>query len=129
RKEHPEVIFLAEAFTRPRLMERLAKAGYTQSYTYFTWRNTRQDLEEYLTELTKTDKRYYMRPNFWPNTPDILHHELTVGGEAIHLIRFILAATLSSNYGLYGPVYEFTINEQYPGKEEYIDNEKYEIKH
>jgi starch synthase (maltosyl-transferring) len=129
RREHPEAIFLAEAFTRPRLMERLAKSGYTQSYTYFTWRNTKRELEEYLTELTKTDKRHYMRPNFWPNTPDILHHELTVGGEQIHLIRFILAATLSSNYGLYGPVYEFGINEQYPGKEEYIDNEKYEIRH
>jgi starch synthase (maltosyl-transferring) len=129
RREHPEAIFLAEAFTRPRLMERLAKAGYTQSYTYFTWRNSKRELEEYVTELTKTDKRHYMRPNFWPNTPDILHHELTTGGEPIPIIRFILAATLSSNYGLYGPVYEFGINEQYPGKEEYIDNEKYEIKH
>ncbi len=129
RREHPDAIFLAEAFTRPRLMERLAQAGFTQSYTYFTWRNSARELEEYLTELSKTDMRHYMRPNFWPNTPDILHHELTTGGEAIHIIRFILAATLSSNYGLYGPVYEFGINEQYPGKEEYIDNEKYEIRH
>lgn len=129
RKEHPDAIFLAEAFTRPRLMERLAKAGFTQSYTYFTWRQSKQELEEYLTELTRTEKRWYMRPNFWPNTPDILHEELVHGGENKHLIRFILAATLCSNYGLYGPVYEFAINEQFPGKEEYVDNEKYEIKH
>lgn len=129
RKEHPEAMFLAEAFTRPRLMERLAKVGYTQSYTYFTWRQTKEELEEYLTELTKTERRWYMRPNFWPNTPDILHEELAHGGENEHIIRLILAATLSSNYGLYGPVYEFGINEQFPSKEEYIDNEKYEIKH
>lgn len=129
RKEHPEAIFLAEAFTRPRLMERLAKIGYTQSYTYFTWRQSKRDLEEYLTELTKTERKYYMRPNFWPNTPDILHEELVHGGENKHIIRLILAATLSSNYGLYGPVYEFGINAPFPGKEEYIDNEKYEIKH
>jgi starch synthase (maltosyl-transferring) len=129
RKEHPEAIFLAEAFTRPRLMERLARAGFTQSYTYFTWRQSKRELEEYLTELTQTEKRWYMRPNFWPNTPDILHEELVHGGENKHLIRLILAATLSSNYGVYGPVYEFGINEPFPGKEEYIDNEKYEIKH
>ena len=129
RKEHPETIFLAEAFTRPRLMERLAKAGFTQSYSYFTWRNTKADFEEYLTELTKTELRHYMRPNFWPNTPDILHEELVHGGDNKHIIRLILAATLSSNYGVYGPVYEFGINEPFPGKEEYIDNEKYEIKH
>jgi starch synthase (maltosyl-transferring) len=129
RREHPEAIFLAEAFTRPRLMERLAKVGYTQSYTYFTWRQTKQELEEYLTELTRTERRWYMRPNFWPNTPDILHEELVHGGENKHVIRLILAATMSSNYGLYGPVYEFGINEQFPGKEEYMDNEKYEIKH
>ena len=129
RREHPEAIFLAEAFTRPRLMERLAKVGFTQSYSYFTWRNTKQDLEEYLTELTTTEMRHYMRPNFWPNTPDILHEELVHGGENKHIIRLLLAATLSSNYGLYGPVYEFGINEPFPGKEEYIDNEKYEIKH
>ncbi len=128
-KDHPDVIFLAEAFTRPRIMERLAKIGFTQSYTYFTWRNTKSELEEYLTELTQTDMRYYFRPNFWPNTPDILPPVLTEGGENAHIMRLILAATMSSNYGLYGPVYEFGINTPAPGKEEYIDNEKYEIKH
>ncbi len=114
RREHPETIFLAEAFTRPRLMERLAKGGYTQSYSYFTWRNTKEELEEYLTELTTTELRHYMRPNFWPNTPDILPPELTVGGENNHIIRLVLAATLSSNYGVYGPVYEFGLTEPYP---------------
>jgi starch synthase (maltosyl-transferring) len=128
RKDHPDVIFLAEAFTRPRLMERLAKAGFTQSYSYFTWRNTKAEIEAYLTELTTTELRHYMRPNFWPNTPDILPPELTAGGENKHIIRLILAATLSSNYGLYGPVYEFCLTEPYPGKEEYIDSEKYEIR-
>lgn len=128
-RKNPEVIFLAEAFTRPRLMEQLAKSGFTQSYTYFTWRETKQELTEYLTELTTTERRWYMRPNFWPNTPDILPRHLTHGGDAAHQIRLILAATLSSNYGLYGPVYEFGLTEPFPGKEEYIDNEKYEIKH
>lgn len=129
KKTNPEVIFLAEAFTRPRVMERLAKVGFTQSYTYFTWRNTREELEEYMTELTKTDLKYYFRPNFWPNTPDILPPYLTFGGENAHIIRLILAATMSSNYGLYGPVYEFGMNTPHPKKEEYIDNEKYELKH
>lgn len=129
RKVHPEVLFLAEAFTRPRLMERLGKAGFTQSYTYYTWRNTKKEIEEYMTQLTKTDMRYYFRPNFWPNTPDILPPELVNGGENAHIIRLILAATLSSNYGLYGPVYEFGINKPHGSKEEYVDNEKYEIKH
>lgn len=129
RRQHPEVIFLAEAFTRPRVMERLAKAGFNQSYTYFTWRNSKRELEEYLTELTKTEQRFYFRPNFWPNTPDILPPELTYGGENAHIMRLILAATLSSNYGIYGPVYEFGINTPHPRKEEYIDNEKYELKH
>ena len=128
RKEHPEVIFLAEAFTRPRVMERLAKAGFNQSYTYYTWRNTKAEIEEYMTELTKSSLRYYFRPNFWPNTPDILPPALTYGGENAHIMRMILAATLSSNYGLYGPVYEFGINTPHPGKEEYTDNEKYELK-
>ncbi|MEJ7560322.1 MAG: alpha-1,4-glucan--maltose-1-phosphate maltosyltransferase [Pedobacter sp.] len=129
RKAHPEVLFLAEAFTRPRIMERLGKAGFNQSYTYFTWRNTKKELEEYMTQLTKTDQRYYFRPNFWPNTPDILPPELTLGGENAHIMRVILAATLSSNYGIYGPVYEFGINQPHGAKEEYVDNEKYEIKH
>jgi starch synthase (maltosyl-transferring) len=129
RAAHPEIIFLAEAFTRPRIMEHLAITGFTQSYTYFTWRNTAKELEAYMLELTGTDKRYYFRPNFWPNTPDILPPHLTYGGEPAHIIRLILAATMSSNYGLYGPVYEFGIHTPYPGKEEYIDNEKYEIRH
>ncbi len=129
RNKNPEVLFLAEAFTRPRVMERLAKAGFNQSYTYFTWRNSKKDLEEYLTELTKTDMRYYFRPNFWPNTPDILPPDLIVGGENAHITRLILAATLSSSYGVYGPVYEFGINTPHGTKEEYVDNEKYEIHH
>jgi len=129
RQKRPDIIFLAEAFTRPRLMERLAKAGFNQSYTYFTWRNTKYELEQYINELTKTDQRYYFRPNFWPNTPDILPPLLTYGGENAHILRLLLAATLSSNYGLYGPVYEFGLNTPRQGKEEYIDNEKYEIKH
>lgn len=128
RREHPQVIFLAEAFTRPRVMERLAKAGFNQSYTYFTWRNTKQEIEEYMKELTRTELRYYFRPNFWPNTPDILPPEITYGGENAHIRRLILAATLSSSYGIYGPVYEFGLTEPMPGKEEYVNNEKYEIK-
>ncbi|WP_310588640.1 alpha-1,4-glucan--maltose-1-phosphate maltosyltransferase [Dyadobacter psychrophilus] len=129
RKVNPEVIFLAEAFTRPRVMERLAKIGFNQSYTYFTWRNSKWEIEQYMHELTKTDQQYYFRPNFWPNTPDILPHHLVEGGENAHITRFILAATLSSNYGMYGPVYEYGVNTPHPGKEEYTDNEKYEIKH
>ncbi len=125
---HPDVIFLAEAFTRPRIMEHLAKIGFTQSYTYFSWRNSKHDLEEYVTELTKTNVKYYFQPNFWPNTPDILTEELVHGGENMHLIRLILAATLSSSYGIYGPVYEYNVNDPMPGKEEYNNNEKYEIK-
>jgi starch synthase (maltosyl-transferring) len=128
REKNPEVIFLAEAFTRPRVMEKLAKIGFNQSYTYFTWRNTKWEFEQYLTELTKTDLQYYFRPNFWPNTPDILPHHLVEGGENAHIMRLILAATMSSNYGLYGPVYEYGVNTPHPGKEEYTDNEKYEIK-
>lgn len=128
RKQHPEVLFLAEAFTRPRVMERLAKAGFNQSYTYFTWRNNQYELQEYLNELTRTEMRYYFRPNFWPNTPDILPPALIHGGDNAHIMRLILAATLSSNYGLYGPVYEFGINKPHGTKEEYVDNEKYEIK-
>lgn len=129
RKEHPELIFLAEAFTRPRIMEQLGKIGFNQSYTYFTWRTTQEEITSYMEELTKTDRRHYYRPNFWPNTPDILPPHLVMGGEPAFLSRLILAATLSSNYGLYGPLYEFGLNEPYPGKEEYIDSEKYEIRH
>lgn len=129
RNEHPQIIFLSEAFTRPRVMERLAKIGFTQSYTYYTWRNTAYEIKQYMTELTKTDMREYFRPNFWPNTPDILPFSLQQGGEPAFISRLVMAATLSSNYGLYGPVYEFGINAPMaPGKEEYLDSEKYEIK-
>ena len=128
-KEHPQVIFLSEAFTRPRVMERLAKIGFTQSYTYFTWRHTVEDFRQYLTELTRTDMREYFRPNFWPNTPDINPPVLQTGGEAAHIARVIMAGTMSSNYGLYGPVYEFGLADPITGKEEYLDSEKYEIKH
>ena len=129
RTEHPDVIFLAEAFTRPRVMQRLAKIGFNQSYTYFSWRNNPWEMKEYMLELTRGPMREYFRPNFWPNTPDILTPTLVYGGEPAHLMRVILAATLSSNYGIYGPVYELGVNRPYPGKEEYIDSEKYEIKH
>lgn len=123
------IIFLAEAFTRPRIMEKLGKVGFTQSYTYFTWRNTKEEFIEYLTDLTKTEMREYFRPNFWPNTPDILPISLENKGEPSFLIRLLLAGTLSSNYGMYGPLFEFGLNEAYPGKEEYTRSEKYEVKH
>jgi starch synthase (maltosyl-transferring) len=126
--KNPDIIFLAEAFTRPRIMEQLAKVGFNQSYTYYTWRNSREEMQKYVEELTKTDRREYFRPNFWPNTPDILPISLEEKGEPSFIIRLIMAATLSSNYGLYGPVFEYGLNKAYPGKEEYIDSEKYEIK-
>ncbi|TLU56258.1 MAG: alpha-1,4-glucan--maltose-1-phosphate maltosyltransferase, partial [Chlorobium sp.] len=129
REEYPETVFLAEAFTRPKLMARLAKAGYSQSYSYFTWRNTKRDLQEYLTELTSSPLKHIMRANFWPNTPDILHEELQTGGREKFIIRLVLASTLSSNYGMYGPAYELC--EHLPvaeGKEDYLDSEKYEIR-
>ncbi|MFP4090344.1 MAG: alpha-1,4-glucan--maltose-1-phosphate maltosyltransferase [Cyclobacteriaceae bacterium] len=128
RQKNPDIIFLAEAFTRPRVMERLAKIGFNQSYTYFTWRNNPYEMRQYMEELTKTEMRNYFRPNFWPNTPDILPPVLTHGGEPAFIFRLILAATLSSSYGIYGPVYEFGLSQPYPGKEEYIDSEKFEIK-
>lgn len=126
---YPDAIFLAEAFTRPRVMERLAKLGYTQSYTYFTWRNTKAELTEYLTELTATDVSEYMRPNFWPNTPDILPFGLQTGGPNAFKSRLVMAATLSSNYGMYGPAFELGENTRFKeGSEEYLNSEKYEIK-
>jgi len=128
KEKYPEVIFLSEAFTRPKVMYRLAKIGFTQSYTYFTWRNTKHELMEYLNELTNTGVKEYFRPNFWPNTPDILSEYLQLGGRPAFFIRFILAATLSSNYGIYGPAYERFINQAISGKEEYLNSEKYEIK-
>jgi len=129
KAEHPEVIFLSESFTRPRVMEQLAKLGFTQSYTYFTWRTTKWELESYVDELTKTDVADYFRPNFWPNTPDILTEELQSGGRATFLSRLVLAATLSANYGIYGPVFELQEHTpRSPGSEEYAHSEKYEIR-
>lgn len=128
--EHPEIIFLAEAFTRPKVMQRLAKLGFSQSYTYFTWRNTRAELTEYFTELTQTPMREYFRPNLWPNTPDILAEYLQHGGPPAFVIRLVLAATLGANYGIYGPVFESGENTPLaPGSEEYLHAEKYEIRH
>ena len=130
KQAHPDVLFLAEAFTRPHVMYRLAKLGFSQSYTYFTWRNTKQELTEYFTELTQTELREYFRPNLWPNTPDILPEFLQVGGRAAFMVRLILAATLSSNYGIYGPAFELCENKPVkPGSEEYLNSEKYELKH
>src|SRR5262249_31072433 len=124
----PEVIFLAEAFTRPKLMGYLAKAGFTQSYTYFTWRNTRAEIEEYLTELTATDVREYLRPNLFANTPDILHEYLQRGGRPAFEARLILAATLGASYGIYSG-FELCENRAVrPGSEEYLDSEKYQYR-
>ena len=129
KREHPELVFLSEAFTRPRIMHRLAKLGFTQSYTYFTWRNTKRELVEYFTELAQTPSREYFRPNVWPNTPDILHEYLQRGGQPAFAARVVLAATLAANYGLYGPAYELSEREpREAGSEEYLNSEKYEIK-
>ncbi|WP_138992418.1 alpha-1,4-glucan--maltose-1-phosphate maltosyltransferase [Larkinella sp. C7] len=129
RKIYPDLLFLAEAFTKPKVMQQLAKRGFAQSYTYFTWRNNKQELEEYLTELTQGEMKRYYRPNFWPTTHDINPYILQSGHEPQFLIRFLLAATLSSNYGIYGPSFELMEHLPFPGKEEYIDSEKYEIRH
>ncbi len=129
KRAHPDVIFLSEAFTRPRPMHRLAKLGFTQSYTYFTWRNTKDELTEYFTELTQSPSRDYFRPNVWPNTPDILHAYLQRGGRPAFVARFVLAATLAANYGIYGPAFELLENvPREPGSEEYLSSEKYEIR-
>ncbi|HXB75773.1 MAG TPA: alpha-1,4-glucan--maltose-1-phosphate maltosyltransferase [Candidatus Acidoferrales bacterium] len=129
KQEHPEVLFLAEAFTRPRLMYRLAKLGFSQSYTYFTWRNTKEELTRYFRELTETEVREFFRPNLWPNTPDILPEFLQVGGRAAFMMRLVLAATLGANYGIYGPAFELCENApREQGGEEYINSEKYELK-
>ena len=130
KQDHPEVIFLAEAFTRPKVMYRLGKLGFTQSYSYFTWRNTKAEITEYFQELTQTEVREYFRPNLWPNTPDILPEYLQFGGRAAFMLRLVLAATLSGNYGIYGPAFELLENRpREAGSEEYLDSEKYEIKH
>lgn len=128
KSAYPDTIFLSEAFTRPYVMYRLAKGGFDQSYTYFTWRHTKQEFIDYLTELTRTEVAEYCRPNFWPNTPDILPEHLQYGGRPVFIQRLVLAATLSSNYGIYGPAFELCANEAVPGKEEYLNSEKYEIK-
>jgi starch synthase (maltosyl-transferring) len=129
-EKDPEVLFLAEAFTRPQVMYRLAKVGFSQSYTYFSWRNTKQELTDYFNELTHSEVREYFRPNLWPNTPDILPEFLQVGGRPAFMIRIILAATLGASYGIYGPAYELCENAPYqPGSEEYLNSEKYELKH
>jgi starch synthase (maltosyl-transferring) len=125
---HPEVIFLAEAFTRPKLMYALAKRGFSQSYTYFTWRNTKAEFEAYLRELTEPDVADFYRPNFWPNTPDILPEHLQHGGRPMFVLRLLLAATLSSNYGIYGPPFELMEHVARAGAEEYIDNEKFQLR-
>ncbi len=129
KKDYPEVIFLSEAFTRPKVMYHLAKIGFTQSYTYFTWRNTKKEFIDYLTEITQTEVREYFRPHFWPNTPDILPEHLQYGGRPVFIIRLILAATLSSNYGIYGPAFELFDSQALPNKEEYLNSEKYELRH
>ncbi len=134
REKYPEVIFLAEAFTRPHVMYSLAKGGFTQSYTYFTWRTEKAEIEEYLEEITQPPVSEFFQPNFWPNTPDILHKSLQVGGRTAFMQRLILAGTLTANYGIYGPAYELCENTPATpaaGKtesEEYMDSEKYEIR-
>jgi starch synthase (maltosyl-transferring) len=129
KRDYPDTIFLSEAFTRPKVMYRLAKAGFTQSYTYFTWRNTPDEIRDYFTELTQTEAREFFRPNLWPNTPDILPEYLQHGGRAAFLARLILAATLGANYGMYGPAFELMEHEPLaPGREEYLNSEKYEIR-
>ncbi|MGB5553605.1 MAG: alpha-1,4-glucan--maltose-1-phosphate maltosyltransferase, partial [Flavobacteriaceae bacterium] len=127
--KHPDVLFLAEAFSRPKVMQQLGKQGFSQSYTYFTWRVLKHEIIEYMVELTQTDMREYYRPNFWPNTPDINPYHLQGANEAMHLLRYALAGTLCGNLGLYGPVYEYMVSDAMPGKEEYLHSEKYEVRH
>ncbi|MBA3943080.1 MAG: alpha-1,4-glucan--maltose-1-phosphate maltosyltransferase [Herpetosiphonaceae bacterium] len=129
RRDYPETIFLAEAFTRPKLMYRLAKLGFSQSYNYFPWRNTKAELIEYFTELTQTEVREFFGANLWPNTPDILPESVQFGGRPNFVARLILAATLGASYGIYGPAYELCDNTPLAsGKEEYLHSEKFEIK-
>jgi len=127
RARHPDTIFLAEAFTRPKVMAELAKLGFSQSYTYFTWRNTKAELTEYVTELAQTELAEFYRPNFWPNTPDILSPFLQTGGRPAFRIRLVLAATLASTYGIYSG-YELCEDDALLGREEYLNSEKFEIK-
>jgi len=129
KRDYPDAIFLAEAFTRPKVMHRLAKLGFSQSYTYFAWRNAKHELVEYFTELTQGPGREYFRPNAWPNTPDILNEYLQFGGRPAFIVRLVLAATLAANYGIYGPAYELLeATPQTPESEDYLDSEKYQIR-
>jgi starch synthase (maltosyl-transferring) len=129
KRDHPQVLFLAEAFTRPKVMYRLAKAGFTQSYTYFSWRNTKHELVEYFTELTTAPVADFFRPNLWPNTPDILPEFLQFGGRPAFALRLVLAATLGASYGIYGPAFELQEHAaREPGGEEYLDSEKYQLR-
>ncbi len=129
KRETPDLLFLSEAFTRPKIMYRLAKLGFSQSYTYFPWRNGKRELSEYLTELTQPPVRDFFRPNQWPNTPDILTEFLQIGSRAAFLIRILLASTLGANYGIYGPAFELMESRPLrPGSEEYLDSEKYQIR-
>jgi starch synthase (maltosyl-transferring) len=129
-KKWPDVIFLAEAFTRPKVLYRLAKLGFTQSYNYFPWRNGKHELTTYFTELGKPPVSDFLRANLWPNTPDILTEYLQFGGRAAFMVRATLAATLGASYGIYGPAFELTENTpREPGSEEYLDSEKYQLRH
>ncbi len=129
KKEHPEIIFLSEAFTRPKVMYQLAKLGFTQSYTYFAWKNTSAELAEYFDEMMDAEVFEYFRPNLWPNTPDILNEYLQRSGRAGFMTRLILAGTLSGSYGIYGPAYELCEGRPVrEGSEEYLDSEKYQIR-
>jgi starch synthase (maltosyl-transferring) len=125
----PEVLFLAEAFTRPRVMFQLAKLGFDQSYSYFTWRSSKEELTSYLEELVQSEVREFLRPNLWVNTPDILTQYLQVGGRPAFVIRLVLAATLCASYGIYGPPFELCIGKACPESEEYLHAEKYELRH
>ncbi|MBO6660615.1 MAG: alpha-1,4-glucan--maltose-1-phosphate maltosyltransferase [Roseivirga sp.] len=129
KKVDQDVLFLSEAFTKPKTMQRLAKIGFTQGYTYYTWRTSKSELIEYMNELTKSPMKDYFRPNFWPNTPDINPWMLQGGNENLYITRHMMAATLSSNFGMYGPVYEQIENAAVIGKEEYLNSEKYEVRH
>ncbi|HSQ05273.1 MAG TPA: alpha-1,4-glucan--maltose-1-phosphate maltosyltransferase, partial [Burkholderiales bacterium] len=129
KRRYPDIILLSEAFTRPKVMHRLAKIGFTQSYTYFAWRNTKRELMQYFTELCHSPSREYFRPNVWPNTPDILNEYLQHGGRPAFSARLLLAATLGASYGIYGPAFELLEREpREPGSEEYRNSEKYQLR-
>jgi starch synthase (maltosyl-transferring) len=129
QRAYPDALFLAEAFTRPHVMYGLAKRGFSQSYTYFSWRNTKEELTDYMTELTTQPVRDFFRPNLWPNTPDILPEPLQKGGRAAFIERAVLAATLGASYGIYGPAFELMDHEPVrEGAEEYLDSEKYQLR-